>query len=302
MLAVLLALPLAFTGDRYIITLMTLTLVWVGVALSWNIVSGDTGYISFGHAAFYGLGAYAAGIVADRFGAGIFPAVVAAAIVTALLALVIGALTLRLQGHYFAIATLAMAETTRVVIAQWRDLTGGTFGLGLPVDFQSASPVTQFYTVLGAVAVATAISLAVQWSRYGSRLTAIRQDELALESLGIDPRPYKISAFVLSGSLTGVFGALSAWILGFLTPEAFLDPAINLQIIVMVIIGGMGTVLGPLVGAAFFYLLSDTVLVEVPQAHLVVLGIILIALMLFLRRGLVGTVEASRIWPKGFKL
>lgn len=300
-LLVLACLPLV-TSSRYHLVFATLALVWAGVALGWNIVSGNTGYISFGHAAFFGIGAYASGIAAARWQVSLPIAVFFAGAAAGLLALLVGALTLRLKGHYFAIATLAMAEATRVVITLMTDFTGGSFGLGLPVAYQATPMATKYYVVLGSVAAAVVVSLAVEWSPFGGRLLAIREDEIAVAALGIDPRPQKIVAFIISGTVTGIFGAFAAWVLGFLTPEAFLDPVISLEIIIMVIIGGSGTVLGPVVGAVFFYWLSETVLVSVPRMHLIVLGTVLILGMLFLRDGLVGALQKSRVWPKGFRL
>lgn len=289
------------TDNRYYLVLAALTLVWMGVALSWNLFSGLTGYISFGHAAFFGLGAYASAVTADRLGSGLAVNLCVGMVVAAALATLIGALSLRLQGHYFAIATLAMAEATRVVITLMGDLTGGTFGLGLPVSYQSVSPGVKYWVVLGALGAAVAVSVVTLWSPLGSRLLSIREDEVAVAALGVDSRPYKVSAFVLSGALTGLFGGLAAWIHGFLTPEAVLSPVINLEIIIMVIVGGMGTIAGPVIGAAVFYLVSERILVAVPSGHLVVLGAVLILTMLFMRDGIMGAIARTKLWPEGFR-
>lgn len=299
--AALAAVPL-LTDNRYVLLLGTLTLLWMGLASCWNLVTGFTGYISFGHAALLGLGAYTVGLATTRYGMALVPALVLAPLLVALFSLVFGLLALRLQGHYFAIATLGLAEATRVLVEAARGFTQGTFGFGLPVPITGVKPAVFYYALLAALAVTVAVCTLVLWSGYGARLLAIREDETAASSLGINTTWHKLSAFVLSGALTGLFGGLYAWVLGYLTPEAVFSSSLSLQIVVMTIIGGLGTVLGPLLGGAIFYLLAELVLVNVPQLHLLVFGTVLALAMLFLRRGVIGTLEHSRVWPRGLRL
>lgn len=295
------AVPL-LTANRYHLVLITLTLLWMGFASCWNIVSGFLGYVSFGHAALFGLGAYIFGIGTARYGLPILVALPLAFALVGMFSLLFGILTLRIRGHYFAIATLGLAEVTRITVEAARGFTRGTFGFGLPVSITGIDPRVPYYVALAAVIAVVSGSAAVLWSDYGARLLAIREDETAAASVGISPTWHKLTAFVFSGALSGLLGGVFAWVLGYLTPDTVFAPLVSLQVVVMVIIGGMGTLLGPLVGGAAFYLLGELVLVRLSNLHLVGLGIILVVAMLFMRRGIVGTLQHARWWPKGLRL
>lgn len=292
----------SFVDSRYHLTLATLTMMWMGLASSWNLISGFTSYASFGHAALFGLGAYIVGIGTVRYDLSVYVALVAAFVLVGLFSFALGLLSLRMRGHYFAIATLGVSEAVRVIINSWRSYTKGSIGFSLPIDLVIADGRTPFYVMLGSLVGIVVVSAAVLWSRVGTRLLAIRNDEEVAEALGVRASGYKIGAFALSGAFAGLFGGVFAWVLGYLTPEAALTPVISLQIAVMAILGGRGTILGPLIGGLSFYLVGEYLLVKTGELHAVLLGLVLIGTMLFLRQGIFGALQQSRIWPRGLRL
>ncbi len=296
------ALPLVSLGNTYQIRVVTFAMIWMGLASAWNIISGFTGYLSLGHAALFGVGAYVLGIGTARYDTPIWVALVASFVVTGIVSVVLGLVTLRIKGHYFAIATLGLAEAVRVLINAARPITQGAIGFPLPIELISVSPLVPFYVSLVILVLIVAVAAMILGSDFGLRLLAIREDEVGAEALGVATARAKIAAFVISGAFTGLLGGVYAWVLNFLSPESVLVPAVSLQIVVMVIVGGMGTIVGPLVGGLGFYLLSEFALVNAPRLNLVVLGSILVIAMLFFRRGIFGTLQTSRWWPRGLRL
>ncbi|MDH3189097.1 MAG: branched-chain amino acid ABC transporter permease, partial [Acidimicrobiia bacterium] len=237
-----------------------------------------------------------------RYDAPIWIALVAAFLLTGVVSVVLGLITLRIKGHYFAIATLGMAEAVRVLVNAARPITQGAIGFPLPIDLIKISPLVPYYVALGTLVLIVTVSALILGSDFGLRLLAIREDEIGAEALGVATSQAKIAAFVISGALTGLLGGVFAWVLNFLSPESVLIPAVSLQIVVMVIVGGMGTIAGPLVGGLGFYLLSEFALINAPRLNLAILGSILVIAMLFFRRGIFGSLQASRWWPKGLRI
>jgi branched-chain amino acid transport system permease protein len=297
-----------FLSNAYQIKIATDTLVYMGLGVSWALFSGYSGYISFGHAAFFGLGAYVTGLGTQRHGLGLIAGLGLAFVIVGIAALLVGLLTLRLKGHYFAIATLGIAEAARALVEWGRSYTHGTFGFAMPIEIVSRAPTTKYYVVAAALVAVTVVGLGMIWSSYGLRLIAIREDELAVEALGIRSALSKIGALGISGAFTGLFGGLFAWGQGFLTPEAVFATRWSLEPIVMSTVGGMGTLVGPLVGGMFFYLVpeflieNEIFLQRRDELYLVMLGVMLILVTLFAKRGIFGILERSRFWPKGFRL
>jgi branched-chain amino acid transport system permease protein len=252
---------------------------------------------SLGHAAFYGSGAYAAAIAAERLGTSELGVALAAAIVVpAILAVVIGTLSVRASGIFFLMLTLAFAQMVFAVAFQWTDVTGGSngfAGISRPtiLGVETSAPEALFRLV---VVVFGLVSLLVWWisrSHYGRALVGIRENERRMRALGYHTRRVKLSVFVLAGALAGVAGALSAWSFGFVSPN---DAGIgrSVEAFVMVLIGGAGTLLGPIVGAGVVLYIDRVLSSAIPFSQ-TVLGVVFVVFVLAARQGIVGSIRAA---------
>lgn len=284
----LLALGLAVlpTGlTVYLQSFAMFTMMYVVLALSWNIISGFTGYTSFGHVAFYGIGAYACAILVADHSWPWLPTLVVGAFVAGVVALAIGYPVLRLKGPYFAIAMLGMAEGTRVVATVWDDLTHGGIGISFPSVENATST---YYAMLVLMLVTIVVAYLVAHSRFGIRLNAIREDEVAAEALGINVTRYKLVAFVLSAIFPAMAGGIQAYKVLYIEPQAVFLVQITIAMALMSMLGGIGTVIGPVVGATLLYTAQELTWVNFPTAHLIAYGVFIIVVARFMPRGLMG--------------
>ena len=275
--------------------LVILALIWVVLSQGQNLIQGFTGYVSIAQAGFMGIGAYASTLMSVKLGWPVWLTMAAAPLVTAALAVLAGYPSLRVKGHYFAIVTLAYNMVIFIVLMTWSSLTGGEAGItnvprppnfavgGLVWDF--GSRVGYYYLVLAAAVLATVLCALILHSRVGRVLLAIRQNEVLIEAAGVQTWRYKLFAFVISASLAGLAGALYAHFIGFLNPDAFgVDHSLNA--ILAVILGGSGTLSGPVVGAFAVVFLPEYLRVA-QDYRLVVYGFILVTATIFMPRGLV---------------
>ena len=277
-----------FAGDAYVLRLATIMLMYGVLALSWNFIGGMAGYPSFGVAAFFGLGAYV-GAIAQKFGAPMPLAWAVAGLASTLFAAFLGLALLRLRGHYFAIASLVVAEVLRELVNSATDLTGGGMGFNLPVpQMESVAAQARFfyYAMLGLAALAFAGTLATQFSRLGFGLRCIQQNESAADMLGVDTTTYKVAAFSLSAVFVGMAGAVYASWVHYIEPPDVFDVLYSVKAIVMVLLGGAGSVFGPLLGAAVYLSLEELVWRRFLEVHTGVLGLLIVLLVLFLPKGL----------------
>jgi branched-chain amino acid transport system permease protein len=263
---------------QFLINLFMLAIL----AESWNIIGGFTGYASFGNVAFFGIGAYTTGVLMTRVGVPFLLALPAAGIVALVFAALVGMPILRLKGHYFAIATLGVAETMREVVYNL-GFTGKGTGLVLPI---LRSPLPFFYLMLGILVAVTLVNWWLSRSRFGFGLIAIREDEDAAAVMGINTPLYKTIAFALSGAFTGLAGGVYAYWITFIDPEAVFQVTMTVQLIIMAVFGGTGTVLGPLLGSLVLASISDWL-----STHLVALaelayGVVIILVVVFMPKGL----------------
>ncbi len=290
--AVLTALP-AFI-DPYSLRIVTGVLMWAGLACAWNIVGGYAGYISFGHSAFFGIGAYVTGILMQR-GVGIpFLATLPLGILVAVgVAAAIGGPTMRLRGAYFAIATWAFAEML-MQLATVLDITGGTGGLSLPAY------LNEFFFYYTMLVVALAVYLGAWYllerTRFGYRLKALRDHEPAAEAVGIHTTRVKVQAFALSAGITSLFGSIYAYWVTFIDPRSVMGPEITDQMVVMVLLGGLGTVWGPALGATVLWVTNRYIWSEFGDTaiYLPILGLIIALIVLFLPNGLISLLPGGR--------
>lgn len=269
----------------YLRSFAMFTMMYVVLALSWNIISGFTGYTSFGHVAFYGIGAYACAILVVDHGWPWVPTLGVAAGAAGLIALGVGYPVLRLKGPYFAIAMLGMAEGTRVIATVWDGLTHGGLGISFPSVENSMST---YYAMLVVMLVTIVVAYVIGHSRFGIRLNAIREDEGAAEALGIDATRYKLAAFVLSATFPAAAGGIQAYKILYIDPPSVFFVQITIAMALMSMLGGKGTVVGPIVGAVLLYTAQELTWVNFPTAHLIAYGLFLILVARFLPRGLVG--------------
>lgn len=281
-------------AGSYNLRLATNVCLWVGLALSWNVVCGYAGYISFGHIAFFGIGAYVTAILMQPdVGWNFFATLLVGALAAAVVALLVGFPTLRLRGAYFAIATWAMAEAVRE-FATVSQSTGGSGGLILPVK----SDDTFFYwCMLGATAIAYLVCfLALERSRFGYKVKAVRDNEVAARAQGINTNLVKNQAFILSAVIPAVLGGINAYWISFINPSSSLNTILTDQLVVMVLVGGLGHIWGPAIGGTVLYLAQQqfVVLFGDSTAYIMLVGALVVLVVLFLPDGLVSLLPGSR--------
>lgn len=277
-----------WVSPRYFVFLASLSVVNAIVAIGLNLLSGYTNQLSFGHAGFLAVGAYTAAIVTTRWpGVPVVLTLVAAAAVTGLVGLALGIPCLRLEGLYLAMATLAFGFVVVEAIMNLDGLTRGNDGLRVPAatlgPWALASDTARYYLVV-------AVGVAMVWgalnlvrTRTGRALLAIRESEIAAQASGVHLAWYKTLAFVISAVYTGVAGGLFAFVVGFLSPDAF-DVFLSVDYVAMIIVGGLGSVPGSIVGAALLTVLNDS-LAGFQNYRPLIFGTILIASMLFMPGG-----------------
>jgi branched-chain amino acid transport system permease protein len=297
--AVLAAGPLVF--DLYWVRVLSSVFMFATAAQALNIVAGYTGYPAFGNVVFFGLGAYCTGVLMARYGV-VFPLALAAAVVLSLLvALVVGPPLLRLRGHYFAIGTLALNEAVSAMVDN-AEITGGGRGLSLPLPPGSAdqSATLFYYLFLGAMVLALVVSWLVTRSRFGFGLRAIRDAEEAADSLGVSTTRLKTAAWGISAMLTGLVGGIWAYWISYIDPSSAFNMAVAVKLFVITLLGGMGTLIGPIIGAFFIEIATIVAWSNFLHHHLGILGLIIIAVVLFLPNGLARFVrERLRLSPAG---
>lgn len=276
-------------GDNYIVKIATFVALYGVLALSWNFIGGYAGYPSFATGAFVGLGAYA-GAICQNAGVPMIVAWLLAAVIVAAVAAAMGPVILRLRGHYFAIGSISLVEIGSVLASNWSSLTGG--GEGLNVKFLPGGPdfIARFflYAMLAILVAALATTLLVDRGRLGFGLRCIAQNEDAAEMVGVPSTRYKIAAFVLSGVFCGAAGAAYASWVGYIAPADAFSILLTVKVPVMVLLGGAGSVLGPLIGSCALVLLEETVWARFLDYHQAILGAIIVALIFFLPGGLLG--------------
>lgn len=291
-------LPL-MVSDQYLLHIAIMVLFYAVLASSLNLVVGYVGEFSLGHTAFLGTGAYAAAILSTQYGWPIWATIPAAGLLAALVGVIIGGITLRLQGPFFVIVTLSFAEVLRLVADNWIALTNGPMGIaGVPQpDWLGDSgnlAAKQFYYGIAWALLALTLYLSFRfvYSNAGRAAVAVRENRYVAQSIGIRPLSYSMMALVLGALLSGMAGGFYAHYISFVGPEVFRF-AFMVSMIIMVLIGGKGTLVGPLIGALLVTFLEEY-LREAKELRLSIFGLIVIAIVLFLPRGLMSFVMQWR--------
>lgn len=289
-----LAFPMIVPSDYYR-HVFILALMWVVIGSSWNLLAGYTGQVSFGHAIFFGVGAYTAGLCVTKLGISAWWGMLLGGPVAALVGFIIGWICFRLRGPYFALATIAVGEIFRLVAMAWRDFTEGMQGILIIQSFRSKVPYYFLALILAAVCV-FAIRR-IMHSKWGYYFVAIREDQDAAESMGISTFRYKSISLVVSAFFTGLAGAFYMNYMGFIDPHVvFSLHYISIMAILVGIIGGVGTIWGPAVGAFIMVWVQETFRSSffgllpkwISEAHVLVFGLLVMFVILFMANGVVG--------------
>src|SRR5438105_14852223 len=298
---VALALPL-LVKDPFLTHIMIVVLLYAVLASSLNLIVGYIGQLSLAHAAFLGIGAYWSSILTIDYGWNIWVAMASAGVAAALAGVVIGAITLRLEGHYFVLITLAFAEVLRLVALNWVEVTRGPLGFpNVPAPslnlfglarFDFSDKAHFYYLILGLVAVNLYVSYRFVQSNMGRAAVAIRENRQLAQSVGINPFRYALLAFVIGAFFAGLSGAFYAHYITYVGPDVF-GFAFTVTMLIMIIVGGKATIVGPVLGAAIIAVLLEE-LRFAKEVRLSIFGILLILCVLFFRNGLVRIPEMIR--------
>lgn len=283
------AVPLLVPND-YVLQVVFRIMLFAALGLAWNLVGGYAGQLSLGHVAFFGVGAYGMAMFYAHHVPVWLSVLLAAGVATGFAAL-IGSVVFRLRGPYFTLSTIAFGEVLRLTATNLVS-TGGAIGLSTPALFQPKSFWKMFY--LSAVALAFVSFLVNAWtshSRFGYYLMAIREDEETASAVGIDTANYKLRALMVSAFLTALGGALYGSAFQFIVPDSVLTVEISVQIAIITMLGGAGTLLGPVVGAVLLLSASELFKNKFQESHLLIYGVLIVVVVLFLPEGIVGGLQ-----------
>jgi branched-chain amino acid transport system permease protein len=276
--------------NHFLLHLSMMVLLYALLGMSWNLLGGYTGQVSFGHAAFFGTGAYTSTILLLRFGISPWLGMFAGAVLAMLLSVPLGWLTFRLRGPYFALSTLAFGEIVRVIVYNWDSVTGGGDGLNILTNLGG---LLRFYYIILALTVAglLAMRFCVR-SRWGYFLNAIREDEDAAEALGVPATRMKVTVLAISAFFVALGGSFFASYQLYINPDLVYESQLSIQMIVVTLVGGIGTLEGPIVGALVIVPLSEYFRGLSPVANPLIYGLFIVIFMLFLPEGIVSRVRS----------
>jgi branched-chain amino acid transport system permease protein len=293
-IALLIGLTPFLTSSQYLLREAAIVLFWIGMAGCWNISSGYTGYIDFGPVVYFGIGSYATAILMTKYGLSFFPALVCSGIVSALIALPIGIPTLRLRGAYFAIATFAFAETMMQISLEFDRTFNVTFfegshGITLPIP---PTDNTFFFCCIFAVTLLVMmIHYGIERSKFGYGLKAIHEAETSAEIAGVNTTAIKLRAYATSAFFLGLYGGIQAYWTTYITPSDVFNVRTTVDMVIMTLLGGMGTILGPVVGGTVLTILREILGTLFVEYYLIMVGAIIIAIILILPQGVIGSIR-----------
>jgi branched-chain amino acid transport system permease protein len=289
-IAVIILAAVPWFGSDVLVQFGISTLLLAVLAQSWNIIGGYTGYASFGNSVFYGLGGYGVGIAMVQWNLPFWVGMVLGVILAVIFAFLLGIPVLRLKGHYFAIATLALAQVMAAIVSNI-GIAGQNIGLVLP----PLNNDLMFYEL--SLILLVLATLAVFWltrSKFGFGLIAIRENEEGAAVMGVNTTFYKILAFALSGVFTALAGGIHAYWITFLDPESAFDISLNVKMIIMAVFGGPGTILGPVIGAFVLSAVSEVLSSEVTSIAGLFFGVVVVAAVVLMPRGIADLIRRFR--------
>ena len=275
---------------------VTVVIMAAATAQAWNLIGGYTGYGSFGNVAFFGVGGYTTAIGMTTLKMDFLPAALLGGLVAALYAALLGVPILRLRGHYFSIATLGVAEATREIVANLNDLTGGGSGILLPISPDSPEVFNRFiyFCMLSVLLGSIALTYVITRSKLGYGLIAIREDEDAARATGIDTTRFKVIAFALNALITGLAGSVYAYWNSQLTPPDAFTLDVTLRAIIIAVIGGPGTLFGPVIGAIAFEFARDYLWNQFQGLQFTFLGVVMVLVIIFMPKGIMEFLTGRR--------
>lgn len=295
-------LHLTIGGLNYWLHMALYIFMYIAMASSWNIIGGYTGYISLGHNVFFAVGAYFSGMLLANMGLSPFLTAPLAGVAAFLVGLAVGLISLRTRGPAFIITTIAMVLLAGLLFDKWK-AAGGANGLSLAlIDLPARTAKLPFYYGMLILAVGSlSLSYIIRHSKFGLGLRAISQDEIKAEASGIPTNEYKILAFAISALFVGMAGALWGYYLTYLRPSLFLTITIAATLVLMTILGGKGTVAGPVVGAVLLIAINEFFVAQFGSTalNIVATGVIMMVVLLFFPAGIIGTLK-ERGWLPGF--
>jgi branched-chain amino acid transport system permease protein len=288
-----------------LLDVIVLSFLFAGLALAWNIAGGYAGLISFGHSAFFGVGAYTSTILLTRYGLSPWIGIWVGAIIAAGFGSILAFICARLRGPFFILSTLAFAEVIRIVALNWSSLTGGPEGLSIPpgtslAGMVFASKSSYAALMLGYLVAVYCITKALEASRFGYYLFAIRDNEDAAGAAGVNPLLGRAAAMALSAALTGIGGSLFAQYFLYLDPTYVISPELSFQFALLPAVGGLGTAIGPVLGSFLITPLSELLRSHFGSGaaglHLVIYSLGLVVVMLYFPSGLAGALNKLTRW------
>lgn len=302
-LTILLILPLV-VRDVNFQHVMLMTFIFAGLGEAWNIITGFAGQTSFGHAAFFGIGAYTSTVLFYKFGVSPWIGMILGSLFAGIVAFLVSYPCFRLKGHYFAIATLAVAEIIKQLFVSW-DYVEGATGISIPVVEDSFwamqfhhSKIPYVLIAYGLFVFVLLVAVLIEKNRMGYYLKAIRESHEAAEALGINTSRYKLAAMVVSSMLTALFGTLYAQYILYIDPFMVFGLDVSMKIVLLTVLGGLGNIYGPIVGAAMLVPLSEytrTLLGGTGKGiDLMIYGVLIVLVVVFEPRGILGLLRRRR--------
>ena len=281
-------------SNSYILRIMVVCMMYVMLALSINLLTGFGGLMTMGHAAFWGIGAYTAAILATKLGLGMGISMIIAAIIAGLFSLLLGLATLRLKGYFLTIVTLGFCEIVRLVELNFSDLTGGALGISaIPKPNLFGIEISDnkgiYYIMLVLVVLTAVIVFNIVYSRVGLALQSVRDDDIAASAMGVNVFGNRLMAFMVSAMLAGVCGAFYAHYISFISPTIFTTNE-SMKMLIMTIFGGLGSIPGTIVGASILTIIPEAIRVLSKYRNLIY-GVIIVVLMMVKPDGLFGSVN-----------
>ena len=275
------ALCLPYFGSEFVVSMALTCLMYVALSSSWGLFCGSTRYLSLATSAFFGIGAYTSALALEKFSW--LSSIAMGAGIATVVAVVMGAAVLHLRGTYFAVLTFGMTELIRHALTYFEKQFSGTVGRVLMVV---PEPSTVYYTVLGIAVLTVLMAIVVRRSRFGLALSGIGADEQRAQTLGVNTRLVKLGGFALTAACAGAVGAAMAVRWTYIDPVTAFNPFIGFQTVLIALIGGAATLWGPVAAAVVFSVLAETLRLQLPQAYMMALGLLLILSVLYLPGGL----------------